>query len=435
MGLGLLAAAGLAAWWWLRPARPAAPARALVAGNPALGVPARPVGMVVLARPGGWARLLARDPARRLLLDPGWWRQLDRGGLRRRGAIAPAAAAIVLLDRFPRGVTAAWWEDGWVVQGAVGTGRATGLPGWLPERLRRRAVLRDGVLRLASDERRLVGWAWRPPEANRWASRKRLAVWAWIEGAVWTGRWQRDRLILERGVAHGGTLPQLTGTALLAAPNGATALAAMGVRLPHSGLLAGLAGRAGLLLQRPVTVWIDEVASAQPLPRPRLALQLAALDGRDPETLRTGLRAVLCPIGCRVDRRELCDGSPVERWQSLLGAWWFAVRGGTAVVATGHDQLERWLAGEAARAVPERTVVLSDGRRAAPALEALARTTLLADLGLVPGERLELVNSLAGPMRGIARIAYVGGADGERLEIDLAAASGVTPPPASPGSP
>jgi len=116
----------------------------------------------------------------------------------------------------------------------------------------------------------------------------------------------------------------------------------------------------------------------------------------------------------------MSDETPVERWRSPLGTWWVAAGRNVFVVATGHEQLERWLAGAASRqALPER-MALTDGRRAAPALEAISKATLLADLRLVPRERLELAARIAGPLRGLARIAYVAGADGERVEIDLA---------------
>lgn len=423
---GALLVAG-ALWWWLRPEKPVARTDRLLVANPALDLPAEPLGLVVVARPGAWARLLARHPDRRLLLDPAWWREL-RGPLgARRGALAPAAAAVALLDQLPRGLVAAWWEDGWVVQGKIRGGQTLSLPSWLPDSLRRRSRLHNGVLRVASSPGWLDGWGWRPPAASRTTARSRLSCWARVNGQIWSGLWSGNRLTLTSGAPPERIQPTGAGAALIAVPDTAAALAEAGVSLPTSGFLAGLGREAEALLSRPSRVWIDEIVPAQPLPRPRLVIELPLReDERAPERrtrLLTRLRSVLCPLGCSVARRETSDGAPVERWRSPLATWWVAGNDDAVVIATGHDQLERWL-GRRPSPFPDTAVLVPNGRRAAAALTALGQATLLADLDLVPRSRLRLLAHLAGPLRGIATVAWTSTTTGQRLEVELATGGG-----------
>ncbi|MCG6962008.1 MAG: hypothetical protein LJE95_01935 [Acidobacteria bacterium] len=422
---GLLIAAAL--WWWLRPERPIARADRLLAANPALDLPAEPLGLVVVARPGAWARLLAHHPDRRLLLDPTWWREL-RGPLgAHRGALAPAAAAVALLDQLPRGLVAAWWADGWVVQGTIRGGNTLTLPSWLPEGLRQRSRLHNGVLRVASSPDWLEGWGWRPAEAGQVAPHSRLSCWARINGQIWSGLWSGNRLTLTTGVPPEHTQIPATGAALISVPDTAWALAEAGVRLPASGFLAGLGREVEALLSRPSLVWVDEVAPAQPLPRPRLVIDLPLTnDEREParrSRLLARLRSVLCPLGCSIARRETDSGAPVERWRSPLATWWVTGTDDAVVLATGHDQLERWL-GRPQTAFPNTAVLIPDGPRAAASLAALGQATLLADLGLVPRSRLRLLAHLAGPLRGIATVAWTSTSTGQRLEVELATGGG-----------
>jgi hypothetical protein len=429
----LLAAVGVCAallaagaWWWLRPERPTVPAARLLLDNPALDLPAEPLGLVVVARPGAWARLLARHPARRLLLDPAWWRELRAPLGAHRGALAPTAAAVALLDQLPRGLVAAWWADGWVVQGTIRGGNSLALPSWLPDGLRQRSRLHNGVLRVASSPDWLEGWGWRPAEAGQVAPHSHLSCWARVNGQIWSGLWSGNRLTLTTGTPPESARLPSDGAALISVPDTAWALTEAGVRLPTSGFLAGLGREVEALLSRPSLVWVDEIAPAQPLPRPRLVIDLPLTDDeREPARrarLLARLRSVLCPLGCSIARRETDSGAPVERWRSPLATWWVAGIDDAVVLATGHDQLEHWL-GRRRTAFPDTAVLIPDGPRAAASLAALGQATLLADLGLVPRSRLRLVAHLAGPLRGVATASWTRTSQGQRLEVVLASNS------------
>ncbi len=432
--LRLLAAVGVCAallaagaWWWLRPERPTVPAARLLLDNPALDLPAEPLGLVVVARPGAWARVLARHPARRLLLDPAWWREIRGPIAARTGALGPAAAAVALLDQLPRGLVTAWWADGWVVQGTVRGGGALDLPSWLPEGLRQRSRIHNGVLRVASSPAWLDGWGWRPPEATRAASHGRLSCWARVHGKTWSGLWSGDRLTLTTGTPPESARLPSDGAALISVPDTAWALTEAGVRLPTSGFLAGLGREVEALLSRPSLVWVDEIAPAQPLPRPRLVIQLALrVEEREPARrarLVSRLRGVLCPLGCSIAHREIGVGTPVERWRSPLASWWVATTDDAVVLATGHEQLEHWMSRRPATTLPATAVVIPDGPRAATTLAAIGQATLLADLGLVPRSRLRLLAHLAGPLRGVATASWTRTSQGQRLEVVLASNS------------
>jgi len=245
----VLVLAGLL-WLLLRPVWPAASAEALVQDNPALSLPAEPEGVVALADPGRWVRMLASDPDRRLLLDPGWWRALAEGGGVRSGALVPAAVAAAVLDQFHQGLVVAWWEDGWLVQGRLRG--AASMPkesvlGWLPAGMEGRVAVREGVLRVASSARYADGWSWRPPEIYRPEAGTRLACWALVAGARWTGRWRGGVLTLLSDNQIEREFPEAPGAALVFAQDGAAALELSGVRVPSSGLFGERGARAAVL--------------------------------------------------------------------------------------------------------------------------------------------------------------------------------------------
>jgi len=404
--------------WWLGPRLPAASPEVLLADNPALALPRAPAALVVLAAPGRWARLVGRVPARRVLLDPAWWRQLGSGGPAPEPTVAAAAATAAVLDQFSSGLVVAGWRDGWIVQGRVRSpALARRLGSWLPARYRERTVVRAGVLRLASGPRYLDGWTWRPatPSARRG---RRLACWGLWRGGAWSGRWEGRRLVLETGdPPAGGPLPESAALTARVA-DAAAALAALGLRPPSSGILAPLAAALRPLLAGPVALRVDAVEAAQPLPRVRFCLGIPWRPGaRDKQVER--LRQVLCPFGCSVEGVTLDDGRPAEGWRSPLVTWWVAEGPRGISVASGRDLLTAGPpAGMPAGPVTAWRV---DGPRGAAALEAVSAAGWLADLGLVGRQRLQALGRLAGPLAGFSSLAWTGSPAGARLEIDFAA--------------
>ncbi len=423
----LLAAAAL--WWALGGSRPAESAARLVRDNPALALPAEPVGVVVLAEPGAWTRLLARDPARRLLLDPSWWRGLQAGGGPGpgAGALAPAAVAAGVLSQFPSGLVAAWWDDGWVVQGRVRGGAVVDelqSGGLLPAGMKRRTVVHDGILRVASSAALLEGWGWRPPAAA--PPREQLACWAWVAGVEWRGRWRRQqRLEIVRGVAPAVPEPGLGGAAVLGARDGLAALDRVGVRLPESGLLSALTRELGRSLARPVTAWVREVAPGQPLPQPRGALLLSWRDDEQPGAARDAavgtIRDALCPFGCR--ETMPAEGGGPRRWQSPLLSWWVRVEEQGVLLATGQAELDA-AAGRLVTAGDTASWLSARGPEAAAAADVLGGVGLLADVGLVPRSRLALLRRAAGPLAGFREVAWAEDAEGAAAWLDFAAPRG-----------
>ncbi len=423
---GLLALAAVALWWALRPALPEQPAEQLVAGNPALDLPSQPVGVVVLAQPAAWARLLARDPARRLLLDPAWWDALQETGRRgpSAGALAPAAVAAGVLSQFPEGLTGAWWQDGWVIQGRVRGGAVAEelrRGGLLPDGMEERTVVHGGILRVASSKALLEGWGWRPPATV--PPEASLACWGWVSGAEWRGRWRGGmRLEIARGEVSAPPGLELGGAAAMGAADGLAALARLGVRLPESGLVGAITRELGRALARPVTAWVREVAAGQPLPRPRGALLLGWRDDEPPGPARDAaverIRNALCPLGCR-ETGPAAGGNP-RRWQSPLLSWWVRVDERGVLLATGEAELEA-AAGRLAAVSASAGWLAARGPEAAHAADVLGSASLLADIGLVPRGRLELLRRASGPLAGFREVAWAEGAGGAAAWVDFAA--------------
>ncbi|NOZ94142.1 MAG: hypothetical protein GXP47_05300 [Acidobacteria bacterium] len=414
----LLAALG-GLWWRHATALPQARAGSFLADSPALRLPGPPEGLVVLARPGGWARFLARNPERRVLLDPGWWRSLSGGpaGAGPRAAV-PGAAAALLLDQFRHGVTVAWWQNAWIVQGAVpGGGAARRLAGMLPQSLAGRWRLREGVLRIASDPALLEGDSWTvAPSVD---PTRRLACWLWFHGSEWPGHWEGPSLVLEHGNPDTIALPDPRGTVLAHLEDGRQLLAVLGNRLPVRGVLAGVAEKLDGLLARPVGFWLRRLEGGSALPHARMALDLGLLEGEDGEQVADSLREVLCPLGCTTEEAGLSDGRPARRWRSALGSWWAIVLPGDAVVAaTGQGQLETLLGARTGWPGGDWAVV--GGGAAASSLEALASARLLEVFGILRPGQLSLLRRVAVPLRGVGAVSWQRDPGGVRIELEPA---------------
>ncbi len=406
-------------WWRHTTALPQARAGSFLADSPALRLPGRPAGLVVLARPGGWARFLARNPERQVLLDPRWWRSLSGSpaGAGSRAAV-PGAAVALLLDQFRRGVTVAWWRDAWIVQGAVpGGGAARRLAGLLPQSLAGRWRLRDGVLRIVSDRQLLEGDSWTVAPSVDPA--RRLACWVWFHGSEWPGHWEGPRLVLEHGTPDAIGLPEPRGTVLAHLEDGRQLLAVLGNRLPARGVLAGVAEKLDGLLARPVVFWLRRLEGGSALPHPRMALELDLLEGEDGERVAGSLRDLLCPLGCTTQEAGLSDGRPARQWRSALGSWWAIVLPGDAVVAaTGQGQLETLLG--ARRGWPGGDWAVLGGDAAASSLEVLASARLLEVFGILRPGQLDLLRRIAAPLHGVTAVSWQRDPGGVRIEIEPA---------------
>ena len=418
--LAITAALAAALLWWLWPGRPAERAHRLLAENPALDLPGPPAAVAVIAQPGRWARLLARHPARRLLLDPAWWRGLESEGSAASGALAPAAAAVALLDQVRSGLVVASFSGGWIVQGRIRGAAIQGFDAWLPADYRGRTAIHGNVLRLASAASFLRGWGWRPQDFGV-DDNASLACWLRVGGATWAGRWRGAALEVTHGRPPASCTPAAGAAFFGAAPDAAALLPALGVRLPHNGLLGGVARSLEGVLARPVELRLDELAPGQPLPRPRFVIELGWTAGEADAEARAAfvdrLRGVVCPFGCRVARRELDDGTPVLRWRSSVVTWWVATGPAGVSLATDRDRLASWLPRPAVvKGEPGRRWS-ADGARAAAALEVLSRVGWLADLGIVSRSRLRMAARLAGPLRGFSRLGWCSAPGGDRMEL------------------
>ncbi len=422
----MAAAAALAAlaWWWRASVPPEDRAGRLLRDNPALVLPSRPRGLVVLARPGRWARLLARHPARRPLLDPAWWRGLAGGNPDPGTRIAAPGAAAVLLDRFPRGLVGAWWDRGWVVQGAVtGEAAARRISAVLPPRLAANWAVRDGILVVASGPGLLRDGRWRPPPPRVDPDRN-IACWIRRGETEWTGHWEGRSLVLERGSPPPGGAARPRGTLLARFSDAERTLARLGL-VPRRGEAgAGMGGTLGSLLGRPVTLWVQRIPEGNSLPTPQGAARFARREGETPGRVEELLGGLLCAFGCVSETAELLDGTPVSLWRSAVGRWWVLAGEGGVAVADTRDRLEAFLGMERAGLFPAGTWVVTEGPSLGASLRALGGAAVLADLGLVDRTRLQRAARLAGPLAGFGVLSWVGSGGGGRVEIELAAPPG-----------
>ncbi len=408
-------------WWRWTNAPPQARAGSFLAESPALEFPSRPEGIVVLARPGGWARFLAQNPSRAVLLDPSWWQSLAVGSTRQgSSAAAPGGAAALLLDQLRHGLVVAWWKGAWIVQGAVpGGDNARRLGALLPQHLAGKWRLENGVLRIASDPSLLEGRDWKVrPSVD---PSRRLACWVWLEGAQWPGWWEKGELVLERGRAGKTSLPEARGALLARVEDGRRLLDLVGSRIPSRGLLEGIGRQLDGLLSRPVGLWLRRLEVGPALPRPLMALELGLLEGEDGHRVAGALREVLCPFGCTTEEAVLSDGRPAERWESAMGTWWAVVVPGDAVVAaTARGQLETLLG--ARTAWPRGDWAVVSGDAAASSLRALASARLLTVLGLARNDQLDRMRRLSVPLQGLKTLRWLRGPKGVRIELQPAPA-------------
>jgi len=413
--LVLAAGVGGLLWWRWSRALPRDRAADFLAHSPALELPSRPQGVVVLTHPGAWVRFLQRNQFRAILLDPSWWRSFETGEPQRGFSAGPVPATALLLDQLRHGLVFAWWRDAWVVQAVVPGGRATRkLAEPLSRRFAGRWRLEGNVLRIASNAALLEGRDWKlRPEIE---PDQRLACWIWWDGTQWPGHWEDDRLVLERGHAGTKRLPEARGALLAHLGDGRRLLDLLGSRLPSKGILEGAGKALEGLLSRPVGLWLRRLEVGNALPRPLAAVELDLLDGENAEEVTEALHDLLCPFGCTTEEGVLSDGRPVAHWQSPMGSWWIFVVPGDAVVAsTSRGQLETFLGARAAW--PGGDWAVAGGDAAASSLRTLASARLLAVFGLVRSDQLERLRRLADPIRGFSTFRWIGGPRGDRIEI------------------